>query len=103
MNKNSWKWHLVEGLVTYDFTLHSRVRDFGRCVWDGLWILSFGLSQFHGHGSWLVCEVVLRATSKFTHKAKCHDDEIVRAPKKVSKGPPNTPPTSCSVAMDPQV
>ena len=28
--------------------------------WDDLWILSFGLSQFHCHGSWLVCEVVLR-------------------------------------------
>jgi hypothetical protein len=28
--------------------------------WDGLWILSFGLSQSHGHGSWLVCEVALR-------------------------------------------
>jgi hypothetical protein len=27
--------------------------------WDGLWTLSFGLSQFHGHGSWLVCEVAL--------------------------------------------
>ena len=27
--------------------------------WDGLWTLSFGLSQFRGHGSWLVCEVVL--------------------------------------------
>jgi hypothetical protein len=27
--------------------------------WDGLWTLSFGLSQFHGHGTWLVCEVVL--------------------------------------------
>ena len=25
--------------------------------WDGLWTLSFGLSKFHGHGSWLVCEV----------------------------------------------
>ena len=23
-------------------------------------MLSFGLSQFHGHGSWLVCEVALR-------------------------------------------
>jgi hypothetical protein len=22
----------------------------------GLWKLSFGLSQFHGHGAWLVCE-----------------------------------------------
>ena len=27
--------------------------------WNGLWTLSFGLSQFHGHGSWLVCEVAL--------------------------------------------
>ena len=25
--------------------------------WDGrFWTISFGLSQFHGHGSWLVCE-----------------------------------------------
>jgi hypothetical protein len=29
--------------------------------WDGHWTLSFGLSQSHGHGSWLVCEVALRA------------------------------------------
>ena len=27
---------------------------------DGLWTLSFGLSKFHGHGSWLVCEVALK-------------------------------------------
>ena len=27
--------------------------------WDGLWTPSFGLSQFHGHGSLLVCEVAL--------------------------------------------
>ena len=28
--------------------------------WDvGLWTLSFRLSHFHGHGSWLVCEVAL--------------------------------------------
>ena len=26
---------------------------------DGLWTLSFGLSQSHGHGSWLVCAVAL--------------------------------------------
>jgi len=25
--------------------------------WDGLWTLSFGLSQSHGHSSWLVCKV----------------------------------------------
>ena len=29
------------------------------CWDDGLWTLSFGLSQFHGHGPWLVCEVAL--------------------------------------------
>ena len=28
--------------------------------WDALFTLSFGLSQLHGHGSWLVCEVALR-------------------------------------------
>ena len=27
--------------------------------WDSLLTLSFRLSQFHGHGSWLVCEVAL--------------------------------------------
>jgi hypothetical protein len=27
--------------------------------WDNLWALSFGPSLFHGHGSWLVCEVAL--------------------------------------------
>ena len=27
--------------------------------WDGLWTLSFRLSQFDGGGSWLVCEVAL--------------------------------------------
>jgi hypothetical protein len=30
-----------------------------RVCWDVLWTHSFGLSQFHGHGSWLVCEVAL--------------------------------------------
>ena len=28
--------------------------------WDALWTLSFGLSQFHGHGSWLVWGVALK-------------------------------------------
>ena len=27
--------------------------------WDDFWTLSFGLSQFHGHAYWLVCEVAL--------------------------------------------
>ena len=33
--------------------------------WDGLWIVCFGLSKFHGHGSWLVCEVALRYTKPY--------------------------------------
>ena len=28
-------------------------------LWDGLWTFPLGLSQCHGHGSWLVCEVPL--------------------------------------------
>ena len=33
--------------------------------WDGLYTLSIGLSQFHGYGSWHVCEVARR--SLFNH------------------------------------
>jgi hypothetical protein len=37
MNRSSLKYHLVEGMVTYDFTLHSRgpvttLHEFGGCV-----------------------------------------------------------------------
>ena len=58
--------------VTYDFTLHLKIRDhttwFWGCVGTTPWTLSFGLSQFHGHSFWLVCESGLafrfRGTSK---------------------------------------
>ena len=40
--------------------------------WDRLWTLSFGLSQFHGHSSWLVCEVTLRTTSHTSLSARDH-------------------------------
>ena len=30
---------------------------FWRCLGTVFFLLSFGFSQFHGHGSWLVCEV----------------------------------------------
>jgi hypothetical protein len=63
MIRNSLKSHLVEGPVTYGFTLHLRVREHTtwvwRCVGSGLWTLSFGLSQFHGYGIWLMCEVAV--------------------------------------------
>ena len=43
--------------------------------WDNLWTLSSGLPKFHGHGSWLVCEVALTFhddtfTSHFTHETE---------------------------------
>ena len=60
MNKNSLKLHLVEGPVTYDFTLHFEGPWLHYVILEVPWTLSFGLSQFHGHGSWLVCEVALR-------------------------------------------
>ena len=34
-----------------------------KVCWDGLWTLSFGLSRFHGHGSWLVCGAALSQLS----------------------------------------
>ena len=43
-----------------------------KVCWDSLWTLSFGLSQVHGHGSWLVCEVALRATSQVRLRARDH-------------------------------
>ena len=52
------KPHLVEGLVMYIFTLHSPAHDctndFGSVSGRPLDTF-FGLSQFHGHGSWFVC------------------------------------------------
>jgi hypothetical protein len=38
--------------------------------WDGLWTLSFGLLQIHGHSSWLVCEVALNL---FVNEDPTHD------------------------------
>jgi hypothetical protein len=43
--------HYTEGSVT---TLHDSEGVLGRPL-----VTLFGLSQFHGHGSWLVCEVAL--------------------------------------------
>jgi hypothetical protein len=51
--------------------------------WDGLWTLSFGLSQFHGHGSWLVCEVALRGCI-CNIRSQCPGK---KSPKDGAKGP----------------
>ena len=68
MNRIPLKRHLIKGAVKYDFTLHfdgSRLNYMVLEVsWDSLWTLSFGLSQFHGHGSWLACEVALTLPSQ---------------------------------------
>jgi hypothetical protein len=46
--------------------------------WDGLWTLSFGLSQFHGHSSWLMCEVALSYTRMLA------DAKLLQIPRIVS-------------------
>ena len=70
---HEWKFiekHLLEGPITYDFTLHLWIRDhttwFWRCVGDGLWTLSFGLSQLHGHHLMSMRIFTLIINKKFT-------------------------------------
>ena len=50
LNKNSSNQHLVEGLITYDFTLPLRAGDhttwFWTCLGDGLWTLLLGSHNF---------------------------------------------------------
>jgi len=46
-----WLQTTLEGLWPYYMILE--------VYWDGLCTLSFGLSHFHGSGSWLVCVVAL--------------------------------------------
>ena len=62
--------------------------------WDGLRTLSLGLPQFHGHGSWLVCEVALSSV----HINTVSPIELIRSSswvgRKKSKPPKNTPTTS---------
>ena len=70
MNRNSLNQHSVEGPVTYDFTLHLRVvttlQGFGGVLGRPSDTFLGGLSQLHGHGSWLVCEVILNTGSPRT-------------------------------------
>jgi hypothetical protein len=37
-----------------------------------MWTLSFRLSQFHGHNSWLVCEVALRKALETRLRSTSH-------------------------------
>jgi hypothetical protein len=65
----------------------------GECQ-PSLWII---IIKHSDEGITVLCEGPLHT------RAKSRDHEIVRAQKKVSKGHPNTLPTSCSVVTDPQV
>ena len=39
---------------------------------------SFGLSQFHGHGSWLMCEVALgRSVGRSKVETPYHDHDLI--------------------------
>ena len=70
MVEDPHEWKFIEisfGWAPGDIWLHTTVEDqwphymILDMPWDGLWTLSFGLPKFHGHNSWLVCEVALTA------------------------------------------
>ena len=60
-----WLWAWLHMTSHYTWGSGSTLHDFGMSL-DGLWTLSFGLSQFRGHGFWLVCEVALIPVSNST-------------------------------------
>ena len=55
-----------------------------KVCWDDLWTLPFGLSQFRGHGSWLVCEAALMCVflgmspDSSPHSLPCRVWQIIR-------------------------
>ena len=59
MNRDLLKWYLDWLHMTSHYTSWHTTHDFGGVLGHNLGTLSFGLSQFHGHSSWLVCEVAL--------------------------------------------
>ena len=73
-NRSHMTSHYTWGSVTTHLIL--------KVCWDSLYTLSFGLSQFHGHGSWLVCEVALSLLIKVYSlcRMKQQPDEICVGP-----------------------
>ena len=51
--------HMASHYTRGSMTTHYMILEVS---WDGIWTLSFGFSQFHGHGSWFMCEVALTET-----------------------------------------
>ena len=47
-------------------------------LWDGLWTLSFGLPQFHGHSSWLMCEVIMSFYDKWMRGTLVYNNSFSR-------------------------
>ena len=50
-------WLRTRSWITSRYTWESLTYMILEVCWDGLWTLSFGLSQFHGHDSWLLAHV----------------------------------------------
>ena len=63
------RWHMTSHYTWEDPWPHNMILEASR---DGLWILSFGLSQDRGHGFWLVCEVALICSPQ-----RCHNYGLI--------------------------
>ena len=63
--------------------------------WDkGLWTLSFGRSQFHGHGSRLVCEVALislQGAGTWARFVKTRSTQVISSQPSARRSCPNLP------------
>jgi hypothetical protein len=57
--------------------------DLGGVLWRLLNTFSFGLSEFHGHRSWLVCEVTLTAPPLIGRRTSSN----CKPPNQVNSGP----------------
>ena len=89
-----WNYIRLRARSHTAFTLHSRAHDhttqYWRCVGDGLWTLSSGRSQFHGHGS---CVSVLSGPPPSPHPLECGG-------RAAYMGTPPTDPQHGSTAAD---
>ena len=92
----NWEIMVVQTLITVN--LFYFLSWFRRCLGTAL-DTSFGLSQFHGHGSWLVFDVAL-TRGHFTQGPKVVSTKLWE-PKRSGQGHPNTVLKPCSVVWGP--
>ena len=71
---------------------------FWKVYWDGLWTLSFGLSQSHGHGSWVMCEVILNLPSYYYPKASIYEPQFCTKKIKIKNKMAGSPSSKQKVA-----